>query len=238
MENKVMEGLECSKCNAKLSPEELKDDKIAICKKCQSKRNNKIATIALIAAVSIGVLSSFYFKDHKELLGFDGVKITDSTAVKQKLISLEADAATSVAPKIENIGETITDIESFKREMETSKLIPSIGVLYSLNNYNLASSSKSLLDYFVNKYNESKSSNVFLIEGYTCDLGSDEVNNLISKERAEVVKNYLISEGIAESKIEVKWYGKNQFKTGSNVDQNRIEQRRSNISIVKTENAK
>jgi outer membrane protein OmpA-like peptidoglycan-associated protein len=233
MKNKVMEGLECSRCNAKLSPEELKDDKKTICKKCQAKKNKKIAIIALLTVVSIGVLSSFYFKDHKELLGFDGVKITDSTAVKQKSISLEADAATSVAPKIENIGETITDIESFKRKIETSKTIPSIGVLYNLNNYNLTSSSKSLLDYFVNKYNESKSSNMFLIEGYTCDLGSEEVNNIISKERAEVVKNYLISKGIAESKIEVKWYGKNQFKTGSNVDQNRIEQRRSNISIVR-----
>lgn len=232
MNNEVMEGLECSKCNTKLSPEELKDNKKNICKKCQGQRKKKIALITLLTTISVVALSSFYFKDHKELLGFDGVNITDSTAVKQRTISLEAETATTVAPKIENIGETITDLESFKREIETSKTIPSIGVLYNLNNYSLASSSKSLLDYFVNNYNESKSTKAFQIEGYTCDLGSEEVNNIISKERAEVVKNYLISKGVAEDKIEVKWYGKSKFTVGNNIDQSRIEQRRSNISIL------
>ena len=231
MENKVTERLECSKCNAKLSPEELKNDKKNICKKCQAKRTKKIAIIALLVAVSIGVLSSFYFKDNNKIIGFDGVNISDSTAVKQKSILLEADTATTVATKVEKIGETITNIDSFKREMETSKTIPSIGVLYNINNYTLAPSSKSLLHYFVNKYNESKNSNVFLIEGFTCDLGSDEVNDLISKERAETVKNYLISKGVIEDKIEVKWYGKNKFTTGIDINQSRIEQRRTNVSL-------
>lgn len=231
MENKEMKGLECSKCNAKLSPEELKEDKKTICKKCQAKSTKKIAIIALLVAVSVGVLSSFYFNDRNELVGFDGVEISDSTAVRQKSIYIETDTATTEAPKVENIGETITDIDSFKREMETSKTIPSIGVLYNINNYTLAPSSKSLLDYFVNNYNESKNSNVFLIEGFACDLGSDEVNNIISKERAEIVKNYLISKGVKENKIEVKWYGKNKFTTGIDINQSRIEQRRTNVSL-------
>ena len=43
--------------------------------------------------VSIGVLDSFYFKENREIIGFDGVNISDSTVVKQKSISLEADTA-------------------------------------------------------------------------------------------------------------------------------------------------
>lgn len=232
MENKEMKGLECSKCNAKLSPEELKEDKKTICEKCQTKSKKKFAIVAILMAVSIGVLSAFYFKGSNELVGFDGVNLSDSTAVRQKSIYIEADTTTTtITPKVENIGETITDIDSFKREMEISNTMPSIGVLYNINNYNLASSSKSLLDYYVNNYNESKSSNMLLIEGFTCDLGSDEMNNKISKERADVVKNYFISKGIGEDKIEVKWYGKSKFTTGMDIDQSRIEQRRTNVSL-------
>ena len=45
-----------------------------------------------------------------------------------------------------------------------------------------------------------------IIAGYTCNLGADELNKTLSKQRAERIAAYFISKGIPADKIEI--YGK------------------------------
>jgi OOP family OmpA-OmpF porin len=42
----------------------------------------------------------------------------------------------------------------------------------------------------------------FLIEGHTCSLGSDLINNKLSIERACFVLDYLVKEGVASSSLQ------------------------------------
>ena len=50
-----------------------------------------------------------------------------------------------------------------------------------------------------------------LVEGYACDLGEDDYNMELSKRRAEYVKNALVSAGVPENRIKIKWYGSTMF---------------------------
>ena len=50
-----------------------------------------------------------------------------------------------------------------------------------------------------------------LVEGYACDLGEEKHNMLLSKQRAEYVKKSLVSFGIPENRIKIKWYGSSMF---------------------------
>ena len=51
-----------------------------------------------------------------------------------------------------------------------------------------------------------------LVEGYACDLGEDDYNMELSKRRAEYVKKALVSAGIPENRIKIKWYGSTMFR--------------------------
>jgi type IX secretion system PorP/SprF family membrane protein len=43
-----------------------------------------------------------------------------------------------------------------------------------------------------------------LIKGHTCDMGNDEVNTFYSNQRANTVKQYLLSKGVNEKQMEIK----------------------------------
>ena len=66
---------------------------------------------------------------------------------------------------------------------------------------------------------------IVLVEGFTCNIGSNDINNWLSEQRAEHVQQALMSAGIPENKIEVKWYGKsrfNEFKYASKSEYRRV----------------
>ena len=67
------------------------------------------------------------------------------------------------------------------------------------------------------------------MEGFTCDLGSEALNNKLSEARAEAVKNILTKAGIPERNIEMKWYGKSRFGEFKYTDKS--EYRRVTISV-------
>ena len=50
------------------------------------------------------------------------------------------------------------------------------------------------------------------ISGHTDNVGSDEVNDKLSQARADVVRNYLLTQGVPAERITAKGYGKNKPK--------------------------
>ncbi len=70
------------------------------------------------------------------------------------------------------------------------------------------------------------------IGGHTDDVGSDEVNNKISLERADAVKKYLAQQQINASRIDSKGYGKTQPKVPNNSPENQAINRRVEFKIL------
>jgi OmpA-OmpF porin, OOP family len=71
------------------------------------------------------------------------------------------------------------------------------------------------------------------ISGHTDNVGSDEVNNKLSQERADVVRKYLLTQGVPTEKLTAKGYGKNKPKVANDTPENQAINRRVEFEILK-----
>lgn len=224
-------SIKCIKCNKDISMQKgVKTPKGVVCKSCQKKGKVKqgIISLAVLLLLVIGGYVYYLYSQKNCTIGFDGVTdIQDSTQVvtekPTEVFKLETTVAQS-NPVV--VGQTIDNIESFKRSLaeniqkaEQNKtgtlVIPNINALFDLSSHEIAASAKELLSEYAKAYLQTNKQAVILVEGYACDLGSVEVNDWISKQRAETVKNTLASYGISEDNVVVQWYGKSKNKNFS-----------------------
>ena len=73
------------------------------------------------------------------------------------------------------------------------------------------------------------------IQGHTDNIGSNDRNLLMSKNRAEAVYNFLVSQGIDKSRLLAKGYGKKNPILQNTNDENRAKNRRVEFLILKNE---
>jgi outer membrane protein OmpA-like peptidoglycan-associated protein len=73
---------------------------------------------------------------------------------------------------------------------------------------------------------------VIEISGHTDNTGSDEINNKLSLERANAVKDYLLNGNIDSSRIRTKGYGKSKPKADNSTEEGRQINRRVEIEIL------
>ncbi|MHA8088194.1 OmpA family protein [Aquirufa sp. Wall-65K1] len=70
------------------------------------------------------------------------------------------------------------------------------------------------------------------ISGHTDNTGSDELNNKLSQDRADAVKNYLLNAGVKSDRIRTKGYGKTKPKADNTTDEGRQMNRRVEFAIL------
>ena len=220
--------IKCIKCNKDIAMQEgVKTPKGVMCKSCQKKGKSKQSIIALAVLLLLVVGGYTYYQQSQKnsTIGFGGVAgIQDSTQVITEkpieIFKLEVTVAQS-NPVV--VGQTIDNIESFKsvladniKKAEQDKaetlFIPNINILFSLSSHEVAASAKELIAEYAKAYLQTNKQATILVEGYACDLGSVEVNDCISKQRAESVKSLLVLCGISESNVKTQWYGKSKNK--------------------------
>ena len=69
------------------------------------------------------------------------------------------------------------------------------------------------------------------IEGYTDNIGSDEYNQKLSEERADSVRDYLVSQGVAQVNISAAGYGKADAVADNSTSSGRAENRRVQLVV-------
>jgi OmpA-OmpF porin, OOP family len=74
---------------------------------------------------------------------------------------------------------------------------------------------------------------VIEISGHTDNVGSDDVNNRLSQERADAVKNYLLSKNIKTERIVSKGYGKTKPIATNDTQEGQGRNRRVDFKIIK-----
>ena len=74
---------------------------------------------------------------------------------------------------------------------------------------------------------------IITINGHCDNVGEDILNNKLSEERAKIVKDYLVTKGVAESRITTKGYGISNPKLSNDTETGRAANRRVEF-IVKS----
>jgi OOP family OmpA-OmpF porin len=70
------------------------------------------------------------------------------------------------------------------------------------------------------------------VKGHTDNVGSEEVNMELSKERAKAVVRYLIREGVDKDKISYSYYGMSKPLTTNDTEEGRTMNRRVEFEIL------
>ncbi len=73
----------------------------------------------------------------------------------------------------------------------------------------------------------------FTVEGHTDSVGSNELNQRLSEERANSVRDFLINEGIDASRLEAVGYGEERPIASNNTRDGRAQNRRVEINLIK-----
>jgi outer membrane protein OmpA-like peptidoglycan-associated protein len=183
-----------------------------------------------------------------------GVIVTVENSKGQKYISQESDANGLVELLVPK-GDTYTARFVSLSENEVVKQIPMPnkpfitaefklihtppweksfvlnGVVFDTDKWDLKPESypnlENLLEYMTLK----KTARIRL-EGHTDNVGNDAANQVLSRHRAEAVRQYLINKGIAASRMEAKGFGESKPVASNDTEEGRQTNRRTVVTIL------
>jgi outer membrane protein OmpA-like peptidoglycan-associated protein len=120
------------------------------------------------------------------------------------------------------------------RETARGLIVNMSDVLFDFNKYTLKPEAKEKL---------AKVSGILLayhnlklqVEGYTDNIGSEEYNQKLSEERADSVRDYLVSQSVQDSNISAEGYGKSHPVADNSTNSGRAQNRR--VQLVVSGNA-
>lgn len=104
------------------------------------------------------------------------------------------------------------------------------GLVFDHDSYGLRNETKTNLTDLSNTLKKYDDTNI-LIEGHTDNTGEDTYNQKLSENRADAVENYLVSQGINNSRITTKGYGESQPLDVNDTDVGRQKNRRVEVAI-------
>lgn len=113
----------------------------------------------------------------------------------------------------------------------------SSGVYFDTDKFNINTASEQNLNKLAAILKEYPKSNI-LVEGHTDNVGAESYNLTLSKNRAQAVTNYLVTNGISAGRLDTKWYGESQPKFDNSTAEGRAKNRRVEIAIVASEELK
>lgn len=150
----------------------------------------------------------------------------EGAAFAAKLITKEEIQAQNAKKEVSVKGK---DMEVSKVEVGGAYVIDDI--LYTTASADLSQRSKVMLKQFA-RYLKDNPTMKIVIQGHTDDVGDEGKNLQLSSDRARVVKEYLISQGISSSRLTSQGLGETQPKVQNDSEEARAKNRRTEFKIV------
>ncbi len=111
------------------------------------------------------------------------------------------------------------------------------GVYFDTNKSDVKGTSANTLDRLIGVLKEYPDTNI-LVEGHTDSAGPDDYNMNLSKQRAQSVTSYLVTNGISSNRLTTKWYGESQPKSDNSTAAGKAKNRRVEMIIVANDQLK
>lgn len=127
--------------------------------------------------------------------------------------------------------ESVTDANN----LQAIKVTFDNAILFSTNKSELSASSRAALTKFAQSLKDSPDTDI-TIYGHTDNTGSREINERLSKERADAVANFLVGNGISRSRITTEGLAYDQPVADNTTAEGRAQNRRVEIYITANEN--
>jgi outer membrane protein OmpA-like peptidoglycan-associated protein len=108
------------------------------------------------------------------------------------------------------------------------------GILFNTGKSELSESSKTALTKFAATLKEYMDTNV-TIYGHTDNTGTEQINKPLSENRANAVKDYLVSQGVASTRITTKGMAATAPVASNDTDKGRAQNRRVEVAITANE---
>ena len=104
------------------------------------------------------------------------------------------------------------------------------GLVFDTDSYELRDATKTNLTDLSETLKKYDDTNI-LIEGHTDNTGENTYNQKLSENRADAVENFLVTQGIANSRVTTKGYGESQPLDSNESEAGRQQNRRVEVAI-------
>lgn len=168
------------------------------------------------------------------------IETTTDTNIKkaEEKVTTEVVEVNKTTLNIFNTLETKLKDVLLKNDLTLNKISDKEIRLVAHNNVSFDSNSavlnpefQKVLDTLVTALKENENYRI-TIEGYTDNTGTDEINNQLSKERAEHVAKYLENEGVSANRITVVGNGSKNPIATNDTEEGRATNRRIEMSVI------
>jgi outer membrane protein OmpA-like peptidoglycan-associated protein/tetratricopeptide (TPR) repeat protein len=134
--------------------------------------------------------------------------------------------------RVDSIFKIPAKVDIEMKPIELNKSYRINDIYFPFNSYDLTGESKVVLDQLIEFLNESGNISI-QIQGHTDNIGNDAGNLKLSASRAQSVYNYLIENGIAESRLTYKGFGKSVPVADNDTEEGRAKNRRTVFVITR-----
>ena len=134
--------------------------------------------------------------------------------------------------KIDSTFKVPAKVDMEIKPIELNKSYRINDIYFPFNSYELTQESKAVLDQLIEFLKENPDISI-QIQGYTDNIGKDEVNLKLSDNRARSVYSYLISVGIDDTRLTYKGYGESEPVASNETEEGRARNRRTVFVITR-----
>ncbi len=200
-------------------------------------RKSSLWLIMLISAVAMGLVASGCAKKQmmrEEMAGKSAPTMeANKEVVRPQAVEKpkeEASRPTAMAPAMKPKEETMP--KEAAKSVENPFDLAGSRIQFAFDDYSLSSKSEDRLNR-VATWLKKNSDTRIQIQGYTCDIGTDEYNLALGDERAESAGKYLERMGVDSNRLSRISYGKERPRLPNTDEENRSLNRRDEFVMLK-----
>ncbi len=159
-------------------------------------------------------------------------QLGSALAQSQTGLAAETDARKAAEARAARAMESLAKIASIKEEARGMVITLSGQVLFVTGKSELLPAARDQLDQVAAALKDQGDLKPIVVEGYTDSVGSDATNDKLSKDRAESVRQYLVSRGVPSDKITSVGKGKSNPVASNDTPDGRANNRRVEIVVA------
>jgi len=199
--------------------------------------------IILISVVAMGLVASGCAKKQmmkEDMAGKPAMEAKKEEAKPQAPQALEkpqppkeeASKPTAMAPAVKPKEENMPKEETMRKEAAKPFDLAGSRIQFAFDDYNLSVQSEDRLNQIAEWMKKNPGTKI-QIQGYTCDIGTDEYNLALGEERAESAMKYLERLGVDSNRLSRISYGEEKPRVPNTDEENRSLNRRDEFVMLK-----